>query len=114
MRIIIQISLFLFLISFFSLNAQSKIEEDIEIAYQNAKKGIYWALDNIPEKKAKVDNELIADDKLYAKVKLQKEIFGIKMESTGYYNSNSVSIIIYKSYDNLVKEGYLKRIPSEF
>jgi len=100
---------------FFSLsfccfaNAQNKIEEDIEIAYQNAKKGIYWALDNIPEKKVKIENDLIADDKLYAKVKLEKEIFGIKIESTGYNHSNEVTIIIYKSDDALVKEGYLKK-----
>lgn len=98
---------------FFSVNAQNKIEEDIDIAYQNAKKGIYWALDNIPEKKVKVENDLIADDKLYAEVKLAREIFGIMIESTGHYNSNSVSVTIYKSYDNLVKEGYLKRIPSD-
>ncbi|OGU74895.1 MAG: hypothetical protein A2V93_04405 [Ignavibacteria bacterium RBG_16_34_14] len=107
-------NVFLF-ISFFTLifccfiNAQTKIEADIEIAYQNAKKGVYWALDNIPEKKAKLENDLIAEDKLYAKVKLDKEIFGVKVESTGYYNSNEVTITIYKSDDSLVKEGYLKK-----
>jgi len=46
---------------------------------------------------------------LYAKVQLEKEIFGIKVESTGYYNSNSVTITIYKSDDSLVKEGYLRK-----
>jgi hypothetical protein len=46
---------FFFSLSFcFIINAQTKIEEDIEIAYQNAKKGIYWALNNIPEKKVKI------------------------------------------------------------
>jgi len=39
---------------------------DIDYAYQNAKKGIYWALANIPEKKTKLESDLIADDKLYA------------------------------------------------
>ncbi len=94
------------------IKAQSKNEEDIDSAYQNAKKGIYWALENIPEKK-KLENDLIANDKLYASVKLEKEVNGIKLESTGYYLSNSVTISLYKSYDSLVKEGYLKKIPSE-
>jgi hypothetical protein len=88
--------------------SQQKLEDDIEIAYLNAKKGIYWALDNIPQKKLKLENELIAEDKLYAKVKLEIEIEGIKIESTGYYHSNEVNIKIYKSNDSLVKEGYLK------
>jgi hypothetical protein len=113
MKSVILVSFFLFIVFCFLTNAQNKIEEDIEISYQNAKKGIYWALDNIPEKKGKTENDLIANDKLYARVKLEKEIFGIKIESTGYYNTNSISILIYKSYDNLVKEGYLKKIPSE-
>lgn len=101
---------FLFsLTTHFSGNAQSKTENDIEVAYQNAKKGIYWALNNIPVKKFKLDNELISDDKLYAKVKLEKEIEGIRIESTGYNSSNEVTIRIYKSDDSLVKEGFLRK-----
>ncbi len=100
---------FFFCFSFCLAYSQTKIEEDVEIAYQNAKKGIYWALDNIPEKKVKLENDLIADDKLYARVKLDKEIFGIKIESTGYNNSNEVTITLYKSDESLVKEGYLKK-----
>ena len=88
--------------------AQQKTENDIDLAYQNAKKGIYWALANIPEKKQSIDNDLIADDKLYASVKLSKEFNGVKIESTGYYLSNEVSIVIYKSDDSLEKEGYKK------
>ena len=65
-----------------------------------------------PKRKG-LNNDLIADDRLYASVKLEKEINGIKIESTGYYLSSSVIINIYKSYDSLVKEGYLKEIPSE-
>ena len=89
--------------------SQEKIESDIDFAYQNAKKGIYWALTNIPEKKSKLESELIADDKLYALVKLYKEVNGIKIESTGYYNSNEVSITIYRSNDSLEEYGYLKK-----
>ncbi len=93
----------------FNLLAQEKLESDIDYAYQNAKKGIYWALTNIPEKKAKLESDLIADDKLYAVVKLSKEVNGIKVESTGFYHSNEVKIKIYKSFDNLEKDGYLRK-----
>lgn len=86
---------------------QQKLEDDIETAYQNAKKGIYWALTNIPEKKVKLDNNLIADDLLYASVKLFKEVNGVKIEAIGYYRSNEVKIIVYKSNDSLIKDGYI-------
>ena len=89
--------------------SQEKIESDIDYAYQNAKKGVYWALSNIPEKKSKLESDLIADDKLYAVVKLHKEVNGIKVESTGYYHSNEVKIKIYKSFDSLEKDGYLMK-----
>lgn len=92
-----------------SSNSQSKMEGDIDVAFQNAKKGIYWALSNIPEKKAKLENSLIADDKLYATIKLEKEINGVKVEAVGYNNSNAVTIKIYRSNDSLVKEGYVKK-----
>ncbi|MEO8400148.1 MAG: hypothetical protein ABI550_10125 [Ignavibacteriaceae bacterium] len=102
-------SIFLMFIFFTPvLFAQSKIEDDINAAYQNAKKGIYWGLSNIPEKKSKMDDDLIFEDKFYASVKLEKVIDGIKVESTGFNNSNEVKITIYKSNDNLLKEGYLK------
>jgi hypothetical protein len=99
------------LVIFFSLIcfSQEKLESDIDYAYQNAKKGIYWALSNIPEKKTKLESELIADDKLYAEVKLYKEVNGVKIESTGFFHSNEVRIKIYKSYDSLEKDGYLKK-----
>ena len=90
------------------LYCQSKLETDVDTAFQNAKKGIYWALSNIPEKKTKLENDLIVEDKLLASVKLDKEINGIKIVSVGFYNSNEVTIKIFKSYDTLVKEGYLK------
>jgi len=88
---------------------QEKIESDIDFAFQNAKKGIYWALSNIPEKKSKLENDLIADDKLIASVKLYKEVNGVKIESTGYYQTHEVKIILYRSDDSLQEYGYLKR-----
>jgi len=106
MKTVFLLSILIFSSSIF---AQQKTENDIDLAYQNAKKGIYWALANIPEKKQSNDNDLIADDKLYASVKLSKEFNGVKIESTGYYFSNTVSIVIYKSDDSLEKEGYTKK-----
>lgn len=92
------------------LSAQTKTEDDMNVAYQNAKKGIYWALENIPGKKASLDNDLIGEDKLYASVKISKEVQGVKVSSIGYYQTNQVEIIIYKSYDSLKAEGY--NVPS--
>ena len=89
--------------------SQEKIESDIDYAYQNAKKGIYWALSNIPQKKAKVESDLIADDKLYAHVKLTKEVNGVKIVSTGHYQTNKVTISIYRSNDSLKENGYLEQ-----
>lgn len=87
--------------------SQQKLEDDIEIAFQNAKKGIYWALSNIPAKKARLENNLIGNDLLIANVKLSKEVQGVKVESIGYYHSNEVRILIYKSNESLVKDGYI-------
>ena len=100
----------IFLLVQFSSLAQTKTDGDIDLAYQNAKKGIYWALSNIPGKKATLDNELIAEDKLYATVKLSKEVNGVKVSSKGYYQTNQVEITIYKSYESLKSEGY--NVPS--
>ncbi len=103
----VTVLIFLFCTAGF-IQAQSKVEKDINSAYVNAKKGVYWALSNIPESKSRLNEDLIAGDKLYASVKLDKEIDGIKIESTGFDKMNSVQIIIYKSNDVLKKEGYLK------
>ena len=89
--------------------SQEKIESDIDYAYQNAKKGIYWALSNIPQKKSKAESDLIADDRLYAHVKLTKEVNGVKIVSTGHYQTNKVTISIYRSNDTLKEHGYLEQ-----
>jgi len=100
----------IFLLVQFSSLAQTKTDGDIDLAYQNAKKGIYWALENIPGKKASLDNDLIGEDKLYASVKISKEISGVKVSSIGYNQTNMVEITIYKSYESLKSEGY--NVPS--
>ncbi|GBD88316.1 hypothetical protein BMS3Abin03_02251 [bacterium BMS3Abin03] len=107
----------LFLICIFWLTgfclSQEKIESDIDYAYQNAKKGIYWALSNIPEKKSKIEGDLVADDRLYAHVRLDKEINGVKVKSKGFYFTNTVEITIYRSFDSLKEYGYLKEEEKE-
>ena len=100
----------LFLALQIGLTAQSKTDGDIDLAYQNAKKGIYWALSNIPGKKATMDNDLVSEDKLTASVKLSKEVNGVKVSSIGFYQTNQVEITIYKSYESLKAEGY--NVPS--
>jgi hypothetical protein len=87
---------------------QTDLESDIDSALQNAKKGVYWALNNIPEKKIKMDNDLILGNELCSSVKLSKEINGVKIESTGYHKSYSVIIKLFRSDDNLIKDGYIK------
>ena len=107
MRLIIISIIYLSFFSTLSFS-QSKMEDDINTAYQNAKKGVYWALANISDRKSKLDEDLVADDKMYASVKLEKVIDGIKVESTGFNFSNEVKITVYKSNEALIKEGYLK------
>jgi len=89
--------------------AQDKVESDIEFALQNAKKGIYWALSNIPVKKTKIEKSIVNEDKLLAKVKIAKELNGVRIESTGYYQTNEVAVVIYRSRDSLLKDGYIKK-----
>lgn len=96
----------LFLPSF--LLAQNTTEENLDKAFENAKKGIYWALSNIPQKKTSLSNDLIADDRLVATVRLEKEIYGIRIESTGLFETTEIKVTLFKSMDRLIEEGYLK------
>lgn len=89
--------------------SQSKIESDIESALVNAKKGVYYALTNLQGKKAKFEKSLIADDKLIAKVKVSKELNGVKIESIGFFQTNELTIVLYKSSESLIKDGYIKK-----
>ncbi len=88
--------------------AQRQMETSLDLAYHNAKKGVYWALANIPENKSRIQSDLIAGEKLYASVKLTKEFNGVKIVSTGYNESTGVSITVYRSTDGLIRDGYIK------
>lgn len=96
-----------------ALYPQQDMEKNLDAAYQNAKKGIYWALANIPENKSRLESDLIADEKLYSSVKLEKQFNGIKVESKGFYNSTEISITLYRSDNGLLKDGYLKKPEEE-
>jgi hypothetical protein len=102
--------LFLWILVFSGIvKAQTDLESDIDTAVQNAKKGIYWALNNIPEKKSRLDNDLIAEDKLFASVKLSKEINGVKIEAIGFNNSYAVTIKLFRSNESLEKDGFINK-----
>lgn len=105
-------AVFIISILFFVSNvsfSQAEIENDMDSAVQNAKKGVYWALENIPVKKAKIEKSIVNEDKLLAKVKINKELNGIRIESTGYFQTNEVTVVIYRSRDSLLKAGYIKK-----
>lgn len=109
MKNILVIFFFIFFTSSSLTIAQSKVDSDIEAALVNARKGIFWGLMNIPIKKAKLEKSLINDDKLVARVKITKELNGVKIESTGYNNTNELTIVLYRSADSLIKDGYIKK-----
>ncbi len=96
--------LFLLLATFLYPFQNLNFEENLDKAYQNAKKGIYWALDNIPRDKKKLDNDLIFDDNLIARIDLYKEVEGVRVVSVGYYETYSITIEIYRSYESLEKD----------
>ena len=93
-------------LSSLSQEKTSSFEEDIEHAFVNAKKGLYYALNNIPESKSSLNQDLIEEDKLIAEIKLSKETNGVRVEATGFYLSYSVQVTVYRSYDSLSEDGY--------
>lgn len=105
--------LVIFIVFTILISAQDNPESKMNEAFQNAKKGVYYALSNIPGKKNNWTKELIDKDKLVAKVKLAKEVAGIKIESEGYFDTYEIKITLYRSYDSLLKEGSIKYIPDD-
>lgn len=87
------------------------MDDEIASAMTNAKKGIMFGLSNLKTKKNKIDNTLIAEDKLIADIKISKEINGVKVESTGYFNSTKVTVTLYRSYESLLRDKYIDKIP---
>ena len=105
--------IFLFLFLPAVIIAQSDFQNKIDQTYTYAKKGIYYALENIPDDKSTLNEDLLDNDKLICEVRLTKEINGVKIIAKGFFDSYETEITVYKTYDNLVKEGYLKKIPKD-
>jgi len=98
----------IFLVIFASgFPSQLKTAENIDLAFINAKKGIYWGLSQSAAKQNSIKNNLIESDKLISAVRVEKEVNGLHIEAAGYYDGIEVIISIYKSTDNLIKEGFL-------
>ena len=101
------------LLSAIIYSQENKFEDEVQKAYINAKKGIYYALEHIPERKNSLSTELIDNDKLIAKIKITKEVRGVKVESEGFNKTYEVRIIAYRSYKKLMEEGFIKYIPED-
>lgn len=95
---------FLICISLYSQNLT--LEQKLDQAFKNAKKGIYWAFENVPTNKQSLSKDLISNDTLICNIKISKEVQGIKVETIGYFESYSNQITLYRSYTTLRKEGY--------
>lgn len=98
---------FLFACAFVFAAVNQTMDDAINSALQNSKRGIYYALSNLKKPKAKLENKLVVENRLYASVKLSKEVNGVKVESTGYHDGAEVTIVVYRSYADLIKEGYI-------
>ena len=84
-------------------------DDDVETAYLNDKKGVLWGLSNIRNKKSKLDNKLVSNDKLIADVKVEKVVNGVRVIVTGYAETTDVTITTYRSFETLVNDGYLDK-----
>lgn len=103
------LTIILFLLIPMFLFGQNKSDELLDTAILKAKKGIYWAYENIPVKKASLKESLISDDELIAEIKIDKTVEGVIIESKGYAGTYTAELTIYKSYDSLIKEGFWKK-----
>jgi len=103
------LKVWLLLIPFLFTSFNQQMEDELSLAYQHAKKGVYWGLANLKGKKTKFENKLISEDKLIATIKISKEINGAVIESTGHNESSEVTIIVHRSYDSLMKEGFIEK-----
>ena len=94
-----------------TIEDKSGFKDKVDTAYANAMKGVYFALENIPERKNSVSKDLISDDKLIAKVKISKGVNGVSVAAIGFYNSYKVTTEVFRDYKSLKDEGFIKYIP---
>ncbi len=109
------LAIFLFPILMFgqTVNDNSGFMNKVDSAYTNAMKGVYFALENIPEKKNSVSKDLISNDELIANVKIRKEVNGISVVATGFYNSYKITAEVFRDYKALKDEGFIDYIPRQ-
>jgi hypothetical protein len=93
------------------VTGQNKFKSKIDSAYSNSLKGIYFALENIPDRKNSYSKDLIAQNKLIAQIKISKGIGGVYVQSTGFCDSYKTTSEIYRDYKSLKTEGYIDYIP---
>lgn len=105
--------IFLFPLVLLAQNENLTFEDNIQKAFDNAKKGMYFAFANIPAKKNDFSREIVEEDKLIAKVKLYKAANGVRAEATGIYNTYEVCITAFRTYQSLLKDGFIKHIPAD-
>ena len=94
-----------------TIEEKSGFNDKVDSAYANAMKGVYFALENIPERKNSISKELISDDELIAKVKINKGVNGISVVATGFHNSYKITAEVYRDYRSLKAEGFIDYIP---
>lgn len=94
-----------------TIEKESGFKDKVDTAYANAMKGVYYALENIPERKNSVSKDLISDDELIAKVKISKGISGVSVNAVGFHNSYKVTVEVYRDYKSLKKEKLIDYIP---
>lgn len=101
------LSLSLFILISFTLSASGT--EQLDKAYANAKKGLQYGLSNLKEKRSRDEYKLIETDRLLAEVKISKEIGGVKIEAKGFSEGEEVTVVTYRSYESLVRDGYIDK-----
>ncbi len=109
------LAILLFPVLLFGQSVENKLEakEKIDFAYINALKGVAFALENIPERKSSTSKDLIAENNLIATIKINKEVGGVVVQSSGFYNTYKVTVEVYRDYHSLLNEGIIKYIPEE-
>jgi hypothetical protein len=90
---------------------QEQFRLSIDSAYTNSLRGIFYALENIPERKNSISKDLIRKNRLTARIKISKEIGGVFVQSTGFFDTYKVTTEIYRDYKSLKTEGLIDYIP---
>lgn len=71
--------------------------EDIQIAFNGAMKGVYWAQENVSSKREVTFKDIVVNNKKICTVKIYKQVGGLKIISEGYEGSTKVEITTYRS-----------------